>query len=160
MIGTVKHNKIRYLILYWKTVKTIRPISEIGSGWIPAILTSKAEYDFLVGHQKELNKYKNYWIGGSSRAKGNIPFSYYLSYDKGSGEMLFPTKVWCLLIFMPYTATRISKKSLFVQIFIQYLYLHKNLSPRIMETCSLSQVQMIWNYMVFFVKMVCTFLLQ
>ena len=89
----VKHNKIRYHIFYWKTVKTIQPISEIGSGWIPAILTSKAEYDFLVGHQKELNKYKNYWIGGSSRVKGNIPFSYYLSYDKGSGEMLFPTRV-------------------------------------------------------------------
>ena len=60
----------------------------------------------------------------------------------------------------PILQQKISKKSLFVQILIQYLYLHKNLSPRIIETCSLYQVQMNWNYMVFFVKMVCTFLLQ
>ena len=50
------------------------------------MVTSETEYDFLVEHQNGFNNYQKYWIGGSTRAKGNIMFSYYLPYEKGAGE--------------------------------------------------------------------------
>ena len=80
----------------------IQSFLEIGSGWIPAMVTSETEYHFLVEHQKGLNNSQSYWIGGSTRAQGNIMFSYYLPYEKGTGEMginisvLVPLKVYTL----------------------------------------------------------------
>ena len=76
-----------YLYFLQKNYTMIHSFLEIGSGWISAMVTSENEYNLLVEHQNRFEQNQKYWIGGSTRAKGNIMFSYYLPYEKGAGEM-------------------------------------------------------------------------
>ena len=68
-----------------KEANFIITFSEIGTGWIPAILLSDAEYDFIVEIQGRLSNNQSYWIGGSTRTTGVIDYLHYLPYHIGPG---------------------------------------------------------------------------
>ena len=61
--------------------------SEIGPGWIPAIIISETEYKFIVENQKVLPNSHSYWIGGATRTIGKIEYLHYLPYQIGAGKM-------------------------------------------------------------------------
>ena len=52
--------------------------TEIGPWWIPAIVASEEEYDFIVEKQKDLTL---------TRTIGKIEYAHYLPYQIGAGEM-------------------------------------------------------------------------
>ena len=62
-------------------------LSEIGSGWIPAILIDAVEHDFVVESQMVLSNNQSYWIGGSALTTGDIDFFHYFPYQINSGEI-------------------------------------------------------------------------
>ena len=59
--------------------------SDIGSGWILAILNNEAEYNFVVESQRALSNNQNYWIGGSTATTGDIDFLHYFPHQISSG---------------------------------------------------------------------------
>ena len=61
--------------------------SEIGPGWIPAIITSEEEYEFIMEKQKDLTNAKSFWTGGATRTIGKIEYTHYLPYQIGAGEI-------------------------------------------------------------------------
>ena len=63
--------------------------SEIGSGWIPTILSDESELDFVVESQRALSNNQSYWIGGSAQTTGDIDFFHYFPYQTNSGEINF-----------------------------------------------------------------------
>ena len=70
-----------------KSQTLLKLFSEIGTGWIPAILLSDAEYDFIAEMQGRLSNNQSYWIGGSTRTTGAIDYIHYLPYHIGPGEI-------------------------------------------------------------------------
>ena len=99
------------------------------------MVTTETEYHFLVEHQKGLNNNQKYWIGGSTRAKGNIMFSYYFPYEKGAGEMGINVSV-----LMPLQIQTVFNNAYFIQALILCM-LHQSISPMTMKTFRLLLVQ-------------------
>ena len=61
-------------------------LPEIGPGWMPTILNSQAEVDFIRDSQKLLSNNISYWIGGSSTVLGRIELSDYSTRSQGSSK--------------------------------------------------------------------------
>ena len=70
-----------------KSQTLLKLFSKIGTGWIPAILLSDAEYDFIAEMQGRLSNNQSYSIGGSTRTTGVTDYIHYLSYHIGPGEI-------------------------------------------------------------------------
>ena len=60
-------------------------ISELGPGWIPAVLNSELEYNYIEEEQRALMNRQDYFISGSTRTIGTIDFENYLPYQIGNG---------------------------------------------------------------------------
>ena len=61
--------------------------SGIGNGWIPVILNSETELNFILEKTGELSNDQSFWIAGSARTTGDIDFLHYFQYELGTGEI-------------------------------------------------------------------------
>ena len=59
--------------------------SELGPGWIPAVLNSELEYNYIEEEQRALMNRQDYFISGATRTTGTIEFENYLPYQIGNG---------------------------------------------------------------------------
>ena len=64
----------------------IFPLSEIGAGWVPAIINSTSELVFIGEHHKMLSNNASFWIGGSTLAEGKIELSDYMVHPSFTGK--------------------------------------------------------------------------
>ena len=71
------------MILLLMTI--IITFSEIGPGWIPTVLTSETEYNFIQEKQRRLSDKQDYFIAGTTRTVGTIEWENYLLYQMGNG---------------------------------------------------------------------------
>ena len=57
----------------------------MGDGWVPAVLNSIFEYDFIGQGQRSFSSNVRYWIGGSTNQRSDYLFGYsdYLGDDSG-----------------------------------------------------------------------------
>ena len=60
--------------------------SEIGLGWMPAIMNSEAERDFIKESQRLLCDVKTYWIGGSVPSSVPLNSSTYIPRQPEAGQ--------------------------------------------------------------------------
>ena len=59
--------------------------SEIGLGWMPAIMNSEAQRDFIRESQRLLSDVRTYFVGGSAPASGAFNFSDYIPRQPEAG---------------------------------------------------------------------------
>ena len=60
-------------------------LSEIGTGWGPAIIDSTTELIFIGEHHNKLCNNGSFWIGGSTLADGEIELSDYMEHPAFTG---------------------------------------------------------------------------
>ena len=70
---------------YEMYIEIITLFTEIGPGWIPAIINSEIEHALILEKQKILNNNQSYWIAGSTRTIGDIDYVHYRPYEAGAG---------------------------------------------------------------------------
>ena len=61
--------------------------SEIGQGWIPVVLNSETELEFILENQRNLSNNQSFWIAGSARTTGDIDFLHYFQYELDAGKI-------------------------------------------------------------------------
>ena len=71
--------QLNYMYLYM--------FSDIGNGWIPVILNSQTELEFILENQRSLSNNQSFWIAGSTRTTGDIDYSHYFQYELGAGKI-------------------------------------------------------------------------
>ena len=74
--------------------------SEIGLGWMPAIMNSEAERDFIKDSQRLLSDVRTFWIGGFIPASGASNFPSYIPRQPEEGSLVEFSKIrrhfhWC-----------------------------------------------------------------
>ena len=61
-------------------------MSDIGNGWIPALINDQTELDFIRESQRGLSNNHDYYIGGTTRGQREIDLSGYRTTNAGRGE--------------------------------------------------------------------------
>ena len=71
-------NKV-FVFVYWL---------DIDDGWLPAVLNSQEEYEFIEQKMKEFSVEHSCWIGGSTNIdeKNSIHFSQYIQNSTGKKQ--------------------------------------------------------------------------
>ena len=59
---------------------------EIGLGWMPAIMNSEEERDFIKESHRLLSDVRTYWIGGSVPSSVPLNFSTYVPRPPEAGQ--------------------------------------------------------------------------
>ena len=79
--------------------------SGIGNGWIPVILNSETELNFILENIGELSNNQSFWIAGSARTTGDIDFLHNFQYELGTGEIYWVVLLiwWCITLYAPFT---------------------------------------------------------
>ena len=119
---------------------------------MPTILSSEAEFNFIMENQRGLSNIQSYSIGGETRAMGNIDFIHYVPYPIAGGENIYLIYLWFLMAFV-LGAALFPRIVQFVQV-LQSLFQHNKTSSMIMTTFNLLLEMTHRCYMVFSVRMV------
>ena len=65
-------------------------LSELGDGWVPAILNTQVETDFIRQAQKGLTDDRSYWIGGSTNTESGSIIDLNACLTDNTGEFNNP----------------------------------------------------------------------
>ena len=72
------HLQVKFLSMRCLWFRFYYFFSEIGLGWMPDIMNSEAERDYIKDSQRLLSDVRTYWIGGSIPDSGASNFSSYI----------------------------------------------------------------------------------